>query len=181
MASIGLYTGGAKATKASYVNGCHRRRHLWNLLGRRLSNTRIGGYCLIQAWSSCYSHRSHHGYVQFRCQSVCLCFDKPTIQGEDEGNDMLWSNFISTKGSCCEGTAGHQNDRQRRTTLHGSCAKIFLMRMNRPLSIKMKVLPAQQTQGLHSKGIRPVELPIRFFQPTPLLRLAVVCSYFLVT
>ena len=118
MAFIYLYTGGAEATKASYVNGCHRQRHLWNLLGRRLSNTRIGGYCLIQARSSCYSLRSHHGYVQFRCQSVCLCFDKPTIQGEDEGNDMLWSNFISTKGSCCGGTAGHQNDRQRRTTFH---------------------------------------------------------------
>ena len=103
-----MFTGCAEGTEASHLDGCVRQRYLWNLLGHRRYPTRLGRIVLLEAQSSCISHCSHNDHVQFRCQSVCICSDKPTIQGEDEEDDMLQFKIICPTGSCCEGTTGHR-------------------------------------------------------------------------
>ena len=105
---ISLYTGRAKGTEASHLDGYDRQHHLWDLLGHRHNTPYLREYLLLQAQSQCNSYCAHHDHVQLRCQSVCICSDKPTIQGEDEGYDMLQLDFFFAEGSPCEGTTGHR-------------------------------------------------------------------------
>ena len=99
-----LYTGCVEGTEVSHRDGRDCQCHLWNLLGHRCNTSRLGRNLLLSAQCACNAHCSHNGHVQIRCQSVCVCSDKPKVQREDEGNDMLQVKFICIEGSCCAGT-----------------------------------------------------------------------------
>ena len=87
--SISLYTGCFEGKEASHLDGCNCQCHLWNLLGNRLSDACHRRLYFLQAQFVCNSHCSHDDHVQFRCQSVCICSDKPTFQEKDERNVVL--------------------------------------------------------------------------------------------
>ena len=104
-----IYTGCVEGTQASNLDGRNHQRHIWNLLGHRHNTLCITGICLLQDQSRCIFHCQNNAHVQYCCQSVCICSYKPTIQGEDEGNDLLQITLHCTEGSCCERTTGHRD------------------------------------------------------------------------
>ena len=110
---ICLCTGCVEGTKASHLDGCDCQCHLWNLLGHRRNTACLRRLWLLQYQSCCNSHCTHNAHVQLRCQSVCIRIDKPTIQGKDQGDDVLQITCHCTDGSSCESITGHRVGQQR--------------------------------------------------------------------
>ena len=108
------YTGGNKGTEARHLDGGSCHCHIWSLLGNRPT-------CLRPTVLHIRRHRCRvnrnfwrHDSVQFCCQPVCVRSVEPTIQGQDEENDLL---FLSRQGS--SRASGHPAYGHHPSTDHG--------------------------------------------------------------
>ena len=84
-----LHTGRHEGAEACHFDGRGCHRHIWFLLGCQSNRAHFQVLFFLHSWCPTNRCCQHNGLGKFSHQPVCIRPAKPTVQGEDERNDLL--------------------------------------------------------------------------------------------